>query len=92
VIFTVPKEELEVLIKKSGLPIKSFFNTTGMVYREGNFKNKLPKMNDEEKIEILSTNGMLVKRPLLVAEDFVLVGFKVDEWKEKLLIKNSAEE
>ncbi len=82
------EEELEILIKKSGLPIKRFFNTTGMAYREGHLKNKLPNMSDEEKINMLSTNGMLVKRPLLVGEDFVLVGFKVDEWKEKLLNKN----
>jgi len=86
------EEELEIFIKKSGLPIKRFFNITGMAYREGNLKNKLPNMDDEEKIKLLSTNGMLVKRPLLVGEDFVLVGFKVDEWKDKLLNKNTDED
>ncbi|MCM1990965.1 arsenate reductase family protein [Oceanirhabdus seepicola] len=86
------EKELEIYIKKSGLPIKRFFNTTGMAYREGNLKNKLSNMDDEEKIKLLSTNGMLVKRPLLVGEDFVLVGFKVDEWKDKLLNKNTDED
>lgn len=78
------KEELEQFWKKSGLPLKRFFNTSGMKYRELNLKEKLPSMSEEEQLELLSTDGMLVKRPLLVGEDFVLVGFREKEWQEKL--------
>ena len=78
-------KELKEWIKKSGLDTKKWFNTSGMKYRELNLKEKLDSMNDEEKIELLASDGMLVKRPILVGEDIVLVGFKVKEWEEKLL-------
>ncbi len=74
------KEELSLWIKKSGLEIKKFFNTSGILYREMNLKDKLKNMNEEEMIELLSTNGMLVKRPLLITEDSVIVGFKADNY------------
>lgn len=73
--------ELTEWIEKSGLPIQKFFNSNGVVYKEMNLKDKLPSMTDEEKIELLSTNGMLVKRPILVTQDKVLVEFKEAEWK-----------
>lgn len=75
------KEELSKWIKQSGLEIKRFFNTSGLKYKELNLKEKLPNMTDEEKIELLATNGMLVKRPLLISEKLVLVGFKEKEWE-----------
>ncbi len=74
-------DELREWISKSDYPIKKFFNTSGNVYRELKLKDKLPGMNEDEKIEILSTDGMLVKRPIVVAENFVLVGFKEEDWK-----------
>ena len=73
-------EELKAWIEKSGLPIKKFFNTSGMLYRQMELKNKLPNMSEQEMIELLATDGMLVKRPILVADDQVLVGFKQAEW------------
>lgn len=79
------KEELKEWIGRSGLPINKFFNTSGILYREMSLKEKVKSLGEEELIEILSTNGMLVKRPLIVAEDFVLVGFKEEAWKEKML-------
>lgn len=75
-------EELSKWIEISGLPIKRFFNTSGNVYRDLNLKDKLDDMSEKEKIEILSTNGMLMKRPLLIGDDKVLVGFKEDEYKD----------
>lgn len=69
----------------SGLPLKRFFNTSGMAYREQNIKDKLPGMSEEEQFALLATDGMLVKRPLLIMEDRVLVGFKEEEWAEVLL-------
>ena len=74
-------EELKAWWEKSGLPLKKFFNTSGMLYKEMQLKDKLPEMSEEEQIELLSTNGMLVKRPLIIGEDFVLVGFKEAEWE-----------
>ena len=74
-------EELKTWWEKSGLPLKKFFNTSGMLYKEMQLKDKLPTMSEEEQIELLSTNGMLVKRPLIIGEDFVLVGFKEAEWE-----------
>ena len=76
------EEELGKWIKLSGLEIKKFFNTSGVLYREMNLKDKIKTMSKEEMIEILSTNGMLVKRPLLVMDDKVLVGFKEENYKE----------
>ena len=76
------KEDLEAWHKKSGLEIKKFFNTSGMLYREMQLKDKLPSMSDEEKLELLATDGMLVKRPILVTEDKVFVGFKEKEWQD----------
>ncbi|HIT60792.1 MAG TPA: arsenate reductase family protein, partial [Candidatus Fimousia stercorigallinarum] len=71
--------------EKSGLPLKRFFNTSGMIYRQEGLKDKIPHMTEEEQYELLSTNGMLVKRPLIIGEDFVLTGFKEAEWAEVLL-------
>ena len=73
-------EELTAWWKKSGLPIKKFFNTSGLLYKSLDVKNKLLNMTDSEALKLLSTDGMLVKRPLLVGDDFVFVGFKEDEW------------
>ena len=70
--------------KKSGLPLKKFFNTSGLLYKEQGLKDKLPLMDEQSQLELLATNGMLVKRPLVIGEDFVLVGFKESEWAETL--------
>ncbi|MBP1616989.1 MAG: Arsenate Reductase [Bacteroidetes bacterium] len=78
------KEELNTWIKKSGLPVAKFFNTSGLIYKERNLKEKVKSAPDDELIGLLSENGMLVKRPLLVADDFVLVGFKEEDWKKCL--------
>lgn len=75
-------EELSLWMDKSGLEPRKFFNTSGVLYREMNLKDKIKTMSKEEMIEILSTNGMLVKRPLLVTEDIVIVGFKEENYKE----------
>ena len=75
-------EELSLWMDKSGLEPRKFFNTSGVLYREMNLKDKIKTMSKEEMIEILSTNGMLVKRPLLVTEDIVFVGFKEENYKE----------
>lgn len=77
-------EELEMWYKKSGLPLKRFFNTSGILYKEMKLKEKLPDMSEEEQIALLATDGMLVKRPIVVTEDEVLVGFREKEWEEKL--------
>lgn len=79
------EEELAAWHALSGLPVRRFFNTSGMVYRELGVKDRLNEgMTDEEAIALLSTNGMLVKRPIVVGDDFVLVGFKEAEWEERL--------
>ena len=70
--------------KLSGLPLKKFFNTSGILYKSMELKDKLPNMSEEEQLNLLSTDGMLVKRPLVIGRDFVLVGFKEAEWKERL--------
>ena len=70
--------------KKSGLPLKKFFNTSGLLYKEQGLKDKLPLMDEQSQLELLATNGMLVKRPLVIGEDFVLLGFKESEWAETL--------
>ena len=74
-------DELKEWIAKSGLPAKKFFNTSGMIYRQMELKDKLPNMSEQEMIELLATDGMLVKRPILVSEDKVLVGFRQAEWE-----------
>ena len=74
-------EELKEWWEKSGLPLKKFFNTSGLVYKEQNLKERLPDMSEEEQLALLATNGMLVKRPLVIGEDFVLIGFKETEWE-----------
>ncbi len=78
------KEELKKWYKKSSLPLKRFFNTSGIQYRSLELKDRLPNMSDEEQLELLATDGMLVKRPLLISDDFVLVGFREAEWEEAL--------
>lgn len=80
-------EELKAWIPRSGLPLRKFFNTSGVVYKELNLKEKLPSMSEDEQIALLATNGKLVKRPLIVTDNLVLVGFKVDEWATSLLKK-----
>ena len=76
-------EELKEWHEKSGLPLKRFFNTSGQIYRQNNIKDRLPNMSEEEQYELLATNGMLVKRPIVVGDDYVLVGFKEKEYEEK---------
>lgn len=77
-------EELKAWWEKSGLPLKRFFNTSGNIYKEMKLKDKLPEMSEEEQLALLATDGMLVKRPILVGEDKVLVGAKEKEWEEYL--------
>ena len=76
------EEELKKWIKLSGLDVKKFFNTSGILYREMNLKDKLKEMNEEEMIKLLATDGKLIKRPLLVSEEGILVGFKEDSYKQ----------
>ena len=78
-------EELKAWYQMSGMPLKKFFNTSGLLYKDMGLKDKLPQMTEEEQLQLLATNGMLVKRPLVVGEDYVLTGFKEKEWAEKLL-------
>ena len=78
-------EELTDWYKMSGLTLKKFFNTSGLLYKSMELKDKLPAMTDEEQLSLLATDGMLVKRPLVIGENFVLVRFKESEWEEKLL-------
>ena len=77
-------EELTAWYKLSGLPLRKFFNTSGLLYKSMELKTKLPSMTDGEMLALLATDGMLVKRPLAIGDDFVLVGFKEAEWAEKL--------
>ena len=77
-------EELTAWYKMSGLPLKKFFNTSGLLYKSMELKTKLPTMSEDEQLELLATDGMLVKRPLVIGDVFVLVGFKECEWSEKL--------
>ena len=77
-------EELDQWHERSGLPLKKFFNTSGLLYKSMELKDKLPGMTEEEMLKLLATDGMLVKRPLLVGDDFVLVGFKEAAWAEKV--------
>lgn len=78
-------EVLKAAYAISGLPLKRFFNTSGNLYKEMALKDKLPQMNEEDQLALLATDGMLVKRPLIIGKDFVLTGFKEAEWKEKVL-------
>ena len=78
-------EELKVWYEKSGLPLKKFFNTSGLLYKDMGLKDKLSDMTEDEQLELLSTNGMLVKRPLVVGDNFVLTGFREKEWEEKMI-------
>ena len=78
-------EELKEWYEKSGLPLKKFFNTSGVLYKEMKLKDKLPTMSEEEQLRLLATDGKLVKRPLVVGDGFVLTGFKEAEWEEKML-------
>ena len=77
-------EELRAWYRRSGLPLKRFFNTSGLQYKALGLKDKLPTMTEDEQLALLATDGMLVKRPLLVADDLVLVGFREKEWEERL--------
>lgn len=77
-------EELKAWYEKSGLPLKKFFNTSGLKYKELGLKDKLKDMSEEEQLKLLATDGMLVKRPLVVGADYVLTGFKEAEWAEKM--------
>ena len=77
------RQELEEWVKKSGLPLKKIFNTSGLLYKSLGLKDKLASMSEAEQLDLLATDGMLVKRPILVGDDFVLVGFKESEWEAK---------
>lgn len=77
-------EELRLWWQRSGLPLKKFFNTSGLLYKSLELKDKLPSMSQEEQLALLATDGMLVKRPILVGDDFVLVGFREAEWERHL--------
>lgn len=77
-------EELKKWYEMSGLPLKKFFNTSGLLYKDMKLKDKLPEMSEEEQLQLLATDGMLVKRPLVVGEDYVLAGFKESEWEERM--------
>lgn len=77
-------EELKEWYKKSGLPLKKFFNTSGLMYKDMQLKEKLPLMSEDEQLQLLATHGMLVKRPLIIADEYVLVGFKETEWEDKI--------
>ena len=78
-------EELAEWYNKSGLPLKKFFNTSGLLYKSMELKIKLPTMSEDEMLKLLATDGMLVKRPILVGDDFVLVGFKEREWVDTII-------
>lgn len=77
-------DELKSWYEKSGLPLKKFFNTSGLLYKSMNLKDKLPEMSEEEQLNLLATDGMLVKRPIIVSDNVILTGFKEKEWEEKL--------
>ena len=78
-------EELKAWYEKSGLPLKKFFNTSGLLYKSLGLKDKLPTMSEEEQLQLLASDGMLVKRPLVIADNAILTGFREKEWEEKLL-------
>ncbi len=76
-------EELKVWWQRSGLPLRKFFNTSGLLYKSMELRDKLPAMHEDEQLRLLATDGMLVKRPIVVGDDYVLVGFKVEDWAER---------
>ena len=78
------RQQLEDWFNKSGLPLKKFFNTSGQVYKAMELKDKLPSMSQEEQLDLLASDGMLVKRPIVISGDIILVGFKETDWEEKL--------
>ena len=77
-------EELKEWYEKSSLPLKRFFNTSGLLYKSMNLKEKLPLMSEEEQLALLASNGMLVKRPIVVCDNLILIGFREKEWEERL--------
>lgn len=77
-------DELKLWYEKSGLPLKKFFNTSGLLYKSMDLKNKLPQMSEDEQLKLLSTDGMLVKRPILITETKILVGFRENEWLDAI--------
>ena len=77
-------DELKKWHEMSGLPMKKFFNTSGLLYKSMNLKDKIPEMREDEQLKLLASDGMLVKRPLIVGDDYVLTGFKADEWEKKI--------
>ena len=77
-------EELKGWYERSGLPLKKFFNTSGLLYKSLGLKDKLPTMTEDEQLQLLATDGMLVKRPLIIADDFILIGFREKEWEAAL--------
>ena len=77
-------EELKEWYEKSSLPLKRFFNTSGLLYKSMNLKDKLPSMSEEEQLALLASNGMLVKRPIVVCDNLILIGFREKEWEERL--------
>lgn len=79
------REEIREWHQKSGLPLKRFFNTSGLLYKEMKLKDKLPGMTEEEQYDLLATDGLLVKRPIIIKDDFITTGFKEKEWEENLL-------
>ena len=85
VVNTPTKEELDAWVNLSGYDVKKFFNTSGIKYRELNLKDTILSMSYEEKLKVLASDGMLIKRPILVADNFVLVGFNENKWRDKLL-------
>ena len=82
-------DELSAWYRRSGLPLKNFFNTSGLLYKSMQLKDKLPGMSEDEMLKLLATDGMLIKRPLLVGDGFVLVGFKEAQWTERLNTKEA---
>lgn len=77
-------DELKAWYEKSGLPLKKFFNTSGMLYKSMSLKDKLPTMTEDEQLRLLATDGMLVKRPIIVSDNIILTGFREKEWEENL--------
>lgn len=77
-------DELQKWHEMSGLPLKKFFNTSGLLYKSMNLKDRIPEMSEDEQLKLLASDGMLVKRPLIVGDDYVLTGFKAEEWEKKI--------